>query len=89
MNPILAVLKEHNISEAQTKEVFQALVENPIMAMATIGDLGIPQEKLQPVMFAVMQNPALLKEAADELDLDFSKVEEAKAAVKAAQQDNQ
>ncbi len=86
MNPILAVLKEHNVTDAQTKDVFQALTDNPLMAMATIQALGIPQEKLQPVMFAVMQNPQLIKEAVDELGLDFSKVEAAKAAVQEASQ---
>ena len=50
MNPIIAILKEHNVSDEQTKEVFQALTENPLMAMATVQQLGIPQEKLQALM---------------------------------------
>lgn len=79
MNPILTLLKEHNISDAQIKEIFQTLTENPMMAMATISQLGIPQEKLQQLMMMVMQNPDLIKEAVEELGLDFSKVEAAKA----------
>ena len=43
MNPILAILKEHNISDAQISELFQTLTENPMMAMATVGQLGILQ----------------------------------------------
>ncbi|RTR27206.1 DUF2999 family protein [Shewanella atlantica] len=79
MNPILAILKEHNISDTQIKDLFQTLTENPLMAMGTIGQLGIPPEKLQQLMGLVMQNPALIKEAVVELGLDFSKVEAAKA----------
>jgi hypothetical protein len=78
MNPILAMLKEHNISDAQISELFQALTQNPLAAMATLGQLDLPQEKLQLLMGQVMQNPALIKEAVEELGLDFSKVEEAK-----------
>lgn len=79
MNPILAILKEHNISDTQIKDLFQTLTENPLMAIGTIGQLGIPPEKLQQLMGLVMQNPALIKEAVVELGLDFSKVEAAKA----------
>ncbi|AQS40323.1 Protein of unknown function (DUF2999) [Shewanella psychrophila] len=79
MNPILAILKEHNVSDTQIKDLFQTLTENPMAAMATIGQLGIPPEKLQQLMGLVMQNPALIKEAVVELGLDFSKVEAAKA----------
>lgn len=79
MNPILAILKENNISDAQIGELFQTLTENPLAAMATIGQLGLPQEQLQQLMGQVMQNPTLIKEAVEELGLDFSKVEAAKA----------
>ncbi|USP05937.1 DUF2999 domain-containing protein [Vibrio sp. LQ2] len=79
MNPILALLKENNISDQQIGELFQALTQNPLTAMMTISQLGLPQEKLQLLMGQVMQNPALIKEAVEELGLDFSKVEEAKA----------
>ncbi|MCL1090101.1 DUF2999 domain-containing protein [Shewanella profunda] len=79
MNPIIAILKEHNISDAKINELFQTLTENPFAAMATIGQLGIPPEKLQQLMALVMQKPALIKEAVLELGLDFSKVEAAKA----------
>ncbi len=78
MNPILAMLKENNISDAQISELFQTLTQNPFAAMATLGQLGLPQEKLQALMAQVMQNPALIKEAVEELGLDFSKVVEAK-----------
>ena len=78
MNPILAMLKENNISHAQISELFQTLTENPLAAMATISQLGLPQDKLQMLMGQVMQNPALIKEAVEELGLDFSKVEAAK-----------
>jgi len=79
VNPILAILKEHNVSDTQINELFQTLTENPLMAMGIIGQLGIPPEKLQQLMALVMQNPALIKEAVVELGLDFSKVEAAKA----------
>jgi len=82
MNPILAILKEHNVSEAQTSEIFKALTENPLMAMTTVQQLGIPAEKLQSLMMLLMQNPALIKEATEELGLDFSKVEQAKESLK-------
>ncbi|GLT13722.1 DUF2999 family protein [Vibrio algivorus] len=78
MNPILALLKENNIEDAQIREIFQELTTNPLAAMATISQLGLPQEKLQILMAQVMQNPALIKDAVDELGLDYSKVEEAK-----------
>lgn len=79
MNPIIALLKEHNISDEQINSLFQSLTENPLMAMGTLGQLGLPPEKLQGLMMQVMQNPALIKEAVEELGLDFSKVEAAKA----------
>ncbi|SJL84413.1 DUF2999 family protein [Vibrio palustris] len=79
MNPIIAVLKENNVSDAQITEVFEALTQNPMAAMTTISQLGLPQDQLQQVMAEVMQNPGLIKEAVDELGLDFSKVEAAKS----------
>ncbi|MEO9494752.1 MAG: DUF2999 family protein [Vibrio splendidus] len=78
MNPILAMLKENNISDEQISEIFKTLTENPLAAMVTISQLGLPQDKLQMLMGQVMQNPALIKEAVEELGLDFSKVEAAK-----------
>ena len=78
MNPILALLKQHHISDEQINELFQTLTQNPFAAMATISQLGLPQEQLQLLMTQVMQNPSLIKEAVEELGLDFSKVEEAK-----------
>jgi DNA-binding transcriptional MerR regulator len=79
MNPIIALLKENNVSNDKIQELFQALTQNPLAAMAIVGQLGIPQEQLQLLMGQVMQNPTLIKEAVEELGLDFSKVEEAKA----------
>lgn len=79
MNPIIAMLKENNISDQQISDIFQALTENPLAAMATISQLGLPQEELKSLMGQVMQNPSLIKDAVEELGLDFSKVEEAKA----------
>jgi hypothetical protein len=86
MNPILALLKENNISDDQINELFQTLTQNPLAAMATIGQLGLPQDKLQLLMGQVMQNPALIKDAVEELGLDFSKVEEAKQKLQSQQQ---
>ncbi|MGY2575538.1 DUF2999 family protein [Vibrio sp. C8] len=79
MNPIIALLKENNVSNDKIQELFQALTQNPLAAMAIVGQLGLPQEQLQLLMGQVMQNPVLIKEAVEELGLDFSKVEEAKA----------
>jgi hypothetical protein len=79
MNPIIQTLKDHNVSDQKIAEVFQALTTNPLGAMTIIATLGIPQEKLQPLMMMVMTNPDLIKQAVEELGLDFSKVEEAKA----------
>ena len=79
MNPIIQTLKDHNVSDAKITEVFQALTQNPLAAMTIIQGLGIPQDKLQALMMMVMSQPNLIKEAVEELQLDFSKVEEAKA----------
>ncbi|KPA51890.1 DUF2999 family protein [Photobacterium lucens] len=79
MNPIIALLKENNISDEQINEIFLTLTQNPLAAMTTISQLGLPQDKLQALMAQVMQNPILIKEAVEELGLDFAKVEEAKA----------
>ena len=78
MNPIIKLLKDANISEQQTKAVFQALTENPLMAMTTISELGINPEELKGVMMQVMATPDLIKQAVEELGLDFSAVEKAK-----------
>ena len=82
MNPIILMLKEHNVSEEKINELFQALTQNPLMAMGIIQQLGIPPEKLQALMGVVMTQPHLIKEAVDELGLDFSQVEAAKAKLK-------
>ena len=78
MNPIIQILKEHNVSQDQINDLFKTLTENPMAAMMTIQSLGIPPEKLQSLMGLVMTNPGLIKEAVEELGLDFSKVEQAK-----------
>lgn len=78
MNPIIAILKEHNIADEQIKSLFETLTENPLMAMGVVQQLGIPQDKLQQLMGLVMQNSGLIKEAVEELGLDFAKVEAAK-----------
>ena len=82
MNPIIAMLKEHNISDEKINELFQTLTDNPLMAMGVIQQLGIPPEQLQAMMSLVMTQPDLIKEAVDELGLDFSKVEAAKSKLK-------
>ena len=82
MNPIIQALKELNVSEDKIKELFQVLTENPMMAMMNIQALGLPLEKLQSIMMMVMSSPDLIKEAVEELGLDFAKVEEAKAKLK-------
>ncbi|WP_305832266.1 DUF2999 family protein [Photobacterium leiognathi] len=79
MNPIIALLKENNISDEQINEIFLTLTQSLLAAMTTISQLGLPQDKLQALMAQVMQNPVLIKEAVEELGLDFTKVEEAKA----------
>ncbi len=88
MNPIIALLKENNISDAQINEIFQTLTQNPFAALATIGQWGLPQDKLQMLMAQVMQNPALIKQAVEELGLDFSKVEEAKEKLQSQNPNN-
>ncbi|MBL4942115.1 MAG: DUF2999 family protein [Colwellia sp.] len=82
MNPIIQMLKDLKVSEEKINELFQALTENPLMAMGVIQQLGIPPEKLQAIMGLVMTQPALIKEAVEELGLDFSKVEAAKTKLK-------
>jgi hypothetical protein len=79
MNPIIQTLKDHNVNDQKIAEVFQALTQNPLAAMTIIQSLGIPQEKLKALMMMVMSNPDLIKQAVEELKLDFSKVEAAKA----------
>lgn len=78
MNPILSLLKENNISDEQINDLFKTLTENPLGAMVTLSQLGLPQDKLQAVMTQVMQNPAILEEAVQELGLDENKLNEAK-----------
>ncbi|MBQ4832263.1 DUF2999 family protein [Pseudoalteromonas sp. MMG010] len=78
MNPIIAILQEHNVSNEQVTSLFEAFSENPMLAMAQIQTLGIAPEKLQQLMAVVMTQPHLIKEATDELGLDFEKVKEAK-----------
>jgi hypothetical protein len=80
-NPIIIILKELNIDEAKIQELFKTLTENPFMAMGVIQKMGIPQEKLQQIMGMVMSTPSIIKEAVDELGLDFSAVEKAKEAL--------
>lgn len=79
MNPIIQTLKDHHVTDEKISEVFQALTQNPLAAMTIIQSLGIPHERLQPLMMMVMTNPDLIKQAVEELSLDFSKVEAAKA----------
>jgi hypothetical protein len=83
MNPIIQILTELNIGDDKISELFKALTENPMMAMAFIGQLNIPADKLQSIMSLVMADPGLIEQAVNDLGLDFSKVEEAKAKLKA------
>lgn len=79
MNPIIATLKEHNVSDERVRELFQAFTENPMAAMALVQQLGIPPEQLQQLMGLVMTQPHLIKEASDELgisDAEFAKAKE-------------
>jgi hypothetical protein len=85
MNPIIQTLKDQNVSDQKIAEVFQALTENPLGAMSIIATLGIPEEKLKALMMMVMTNPDLIKQAVEELGLDFSKVEAAKEKIKEKQ----
>lgn len=78
MNPIIAALKEHNVSDEKVHELFQAFTQNPMMAMALIQQLGIPPEKLQQLMAIVMTQPHLIKEAADTLGIGESELKKAK-----------
>lgn len=82
MNPIIQMLTELKVSEEKINELFQALTDNPFMAMGIIQQLGIPPEKLQAIMALVMTQPELIKEAVEELGLDFSKVTAAKSKLK-------
>ena len=82
MNPIIQTLKEHDVSEQKIAEVFQALTENPLGAMSIIATLGIPEDKLKALMMMVMTAPDLIKQAVEELGLDFTKVEAAKEKLK-------
>ena len=79
MNPIIELLKNHGISNKQINDLFETLTQNPLAAMSSIGELGLPQDQLQVLMGQVMQNPQLIKDAVEELGLDFSKVEQAKS----------
>jgi len=82
MNPIIQMLTELNVSKEKINELFQALTDNPLMAMGLIQQLGIPPEKLQAIIGVVMTQPELIKEAVEELGLDFSKVAAAKSKLK-------
>ena len=79
MNPIITLLKEHDISDEKIHTLFQTLTDNPIMAMSVLGELGLPPEKLQAVLMQVMQQPDLIKDAVETLGLDFAQVEAAKS----------
>ncbi|MCO4755963.1 MAG: DUF2999 family protein, partial [Bacteriovoracaceae bacterium] len=54
----------------------------PMAAMGVISKLGLAPEKLQQIMGMVMSNPGLIKEAVEELGLDYSAVEKAKDSLK-------
>ena len=82
MNPIIARLKEHNVSDEKVRELFQAFMENPMMAMGLVQQLGIPPEKLQQLMALVMTQPHLIKEAAESVGISDDEVEQAKAQFK-------
>ncbi|MFK3870263.1 DUF2999 family protein [Pseudoalteromonas rhizosphaerae] len=82
MNPIIATLKEHNVSDEKVHELFQAFTQNPMMAMALVQQLGVPPEKLQALMGLVMTQPHLIKEAADSLGIGEGELEKAKQQLK-------
>ena len=82
MNPIIETLKEHNVSDEQVHALFSAFLENPMMAIAQIQQLGIPPEKLQQLMALVMTQPNLIKEAAESHGINAEQVEQAKQQFK-------
>ena len=63
MNPIIAILKKHNVSDEKIKSLFEALTDNPMMAMSLVQQLGIPPEELKKLMGTIMTQPQLIKEA--------------------------
>ncbi|MBL0711756.1 MAG: DUF2999 family protein, partial [Colwellia sp.] len=65
MNPIIQLLTEQNVSKEKINQLFQAVTDNPIMAMGLISELGIPAEKVQAMMGLVMTQPMLIKEAVE------------------------
>ncbi|QJY41356.1 DUF2999 family protein [Vibrio cholerae] len=79
MNPIKAMLKENNISNVLINSLFQTRTQNPLAVMATLAQLCLPQDKMQILLAQLMQNQALIKQAVEELGLDYAKVEPAKA----------
>ncbi|WP_404340344.1 DUF2999 family protein [Pseudoalteromonas mariniglutinosa] len=79
MNPILATFKEHNVSDAKVKELFESFTVNPMVAMAVIQQLGIPAEKLQQLMGLVITQPRLAKEAAECVGINKAQLEKIKA----------
>jgi len=78
MNPIIATLKEHNVSDEKVHELFEAFTQNPMMAMALVQQLGIPPEKLQELMGLVMTQPHLIKEASEEFGISDAELAKAK-----------
>lgn len=82
MNPIIQLLKNQNVSEEKVKELFETLTNNPFGALQFIQGLGFPPEELQKMISMVMQQPALIKDAVNELGLDFSAVEKAQETMK-------
>ncbi len=82
MNPIIAMLKEHNISDEKINELFQTLTDNPLNGNGCYSATRYSAWKATSMMGLVMTQPDLIKEAVDELGLDFSKVEAAKSKLK-------
>ena len=69
MNPIIQILTELNIGDDKISELFSALTENPMMAMAYISQLNIPAEKLQAIMSLVMAFMLIGNALRDALDV--------------------
>lgn len=78
MNQIKDLVESLGLDEDKAKKLMETAKENPMAAMAMVGELGITPDKIQALMQAVMQNPDLLKNVASQFGLNDELVSKVK-----------
>lgn len=78
MSDLKTLFDQSGLSKDQIEDLIKTLIENPMAAMAKVGELNLDPSFMQQAMGIVMSNPQAVADFAQELGLSPDLVAEAK-----------